>query len=276
MRVAVFVDAGYLYAAGGAALVGSGQKRASLELVQDEAIAKLKATAAQRASGAQLLRIYWYDGALNGRRSYEQRSMAMAEDVKLRLGTVTGGRQKGVDSLIVTDLIELARNQVITDAVLLSGDEDLRVGVQIVQSLGVRVHLIGIVPSRGNQSDLLLEEADTITEWSKEDVEGILSVKPVAETTPVEEPQNSASNWGSGGERDELLRAVATAVASTIDENDLPRIAEELSRSSWAVPHTYDRALLTTCGQRLGRELDGTERRRIREAFREAVIGNVA
>ena len=164
MRVAVFVDAGYLYAAGGAALVGSGQNRASLELVKDEAIAKLKATAAQRAKGAELLRIYWYDGALNGRRSYEQRNMAMAEDVKLRLGTVTGGRQKGVDSLIVTDLIELARNQVITDAVLLSGDEDLRVGVQIVQSLGVRVHLIGIVPSRGNQSDLLLEEADTITE----------------------------------------------------------------------------------------------------------------
>ena len=92
MRVAVFVDAGYLYAAGGAALVGSGLNRASLELVQDEAIAKLKATAAQRASGAQLLRIYWYDGALNGRRSYEQRNMAMAEDVKLRLGTVTGGR----------------------------------------------------------------------------------------------------------------------------------------------------------------------------------------
>ena len=93
MRVAVFVDAGYLYAAGGAALVGSGQNRASLELVQDEAIAKLKATAAHRANGAQLLRIYWYDGALNGRRSYEQRNMAMAEDVKLRFGTVTGGRQ---------------------------------------------------------------------------------------------------------------------------------------------------------------------------------------
>ena len=275
MRVAVFVDAGYLYAAGGAALVGSGQNRASLELVQDEAIAKLKATAAQRASGAQLLRIYWYDGALNGRRSYEQRNMAMAEDVKLRLGTVTGGRQKGVDSLIVTDLIELARNQVITDAVLLSGDEDLRVGVQIVQSLGVRVHLIGIVPSRGNQSDLLQEEADTITEWSKEDVEGILSVKPVAETTPVEAPQNSASNEDSGGERDELLTAVATAVASTIDKRDLPCVAEELSRRPRLVPHLYDRALLAAVREQLGQDLEESEKHRIRAIFREIVLSRV-
>ena len=275
MQVAVFVDAGYLYAAGGAALVGSGQNRASLELVKDEAIAKLKATAAQRAKGAELLRIYWYDGALNGRRSYEQRNMAMAEDVKLRLGTVTGGRQKGVDSLIVTDLIELARNQVITDAVLLSGDEDLRVGVQIVQSLGVRVHLIGIVPSRGNQSDLLLEEADTITEWSTEDGEGILSVKPVAETTPVEAPQNSASNGDSGGDRDELLTAVATAVASTIDERDFPSVAEELSRRPRLVPHLYDRALLAAVRERLGQDLEESEKHRIRAVFREIVLSRV-
>ena len=260
---------------GGAALVGSGLNRASLELVQDKAIAKLKATAAQRASGAQLLRIYWYDGALNGRRSYEQRSMAMAEDVKLRLGTVTGGRQKGVDSLIVTDLIELARNQVITDAVLLSGDEDLRVGVQIVQSLGVRVHLIGIAPSRGNQSNLLQEEADTITEWSKEDVEGILSVKPVAETTPEEAPQNSAFNGDSGGERHELLTAVATAVASTIDERDLPSVAEELSRRPRLVPHLYDRALLAAVRERLGQDLEESEKHRIRALFREIVLSRV-
>jgi uncharacterized LabA/DUF88 family protein len=33
--------------------------------------------------------------------------------------------------LIGTDLIELARNHAISDAVLLSGDEDLRIGVQI-------------------------------------------------------------------------------------------------------------------------------------------------
>ena len=76
--------------------------------------------------------------------------------MKLRLGIVNlAGQQKGVDSLIVTDLVELARNHAITDAILLSGDEDLRIGVQIAQSFGVRVHLIRIEPTRGSQSGLV-------------------------------------------------------------------------------------------------------------------------
>ena len=61
------------------------------------------------------------------------------------------GEQKGVDSLIVTDMINLARNRAISDAVFVSGDEDLRVGVQQAQEFGVRVHLVGIKPSRGSQ-----------------------------------------------------------------------------------------------------------------------------
>lgn len=52
-----------------------------------------------------------------------------------------------MDSLIVTDLIALARNQAVTDAVLLSGDEDVRIGVEIAQGYGVRAQLVGIEPS---------------------------------------------------------------------------------------------------------------------------------
>jgi uncharacterized LabA/DUF88 family protein len=49
---------------------------------------------------------------------------------KVRLGFVNrAGEQKGVDSLIVTDMISPARNRAMADAVLRSGDEDLRVGV---------------------------------------------------------------------------------------------------------------------------------------------------
>jgi hypothetical protein len=103
--------------------------------------------------------------------------------IKLRLGFVTGGgQQKGVDSLIVTDLIDLARNRAITDAVMLSGDEDVRIGVQIAQSFGVRVHLVGIAPSRGSQSMQLLREADTTTEWDATTVAKFLSVKPPVTT----------------------------------------------------------------------------------------------
>ena len=72
--------------------------------------------------------------------------------------------EKAWNSLIVTDMIALARNRAISDAVLVSGDEDLRVGVQQAQEFGVRVYLVGIKPSRGNQSLFLLQEADTTHE----------------------------------------------------------------------------------------------------------------
>ena len=45
MRVAVFVDAGYLYAGGSAAIAGSSQPRNSVELDQDKIIAKLSEVA---------------------------------------------------------------------------------------------------------------------------------------------------------------------------------------------------------------------------------------
>ena len=131
-----------------------------------------------RAPGARLLRIYWYDGLVRGNLSPQQQELAFMEDVKLRLGIVTPtGRQKGVDSLIVTDLVELARNGAITDVVMLSGDEDLRIGVQIAQSFGVRVHLIGIQPSRGSQSLTLLQESDTTTEWKRTDVDEFMAMR---------------------------------------------------------------------------------------------------
>ncbi len=60
----------------------------------------------------------------------DQDEVGWSEDAKLRLGLVnTRGEQKGVESLIVTDLIELARNCAITDALILSGDEDIKIGV---------------------------------------------------------------------------------------------------------------------------------------------------
>ena len=51
-----------------------------------------------------------------------------------------------------------------SDALVVSGDEDVRVGVQVAQSYGVRVHLLGIVPARGSQSKQLLQESDTTAE----------------------------------------------------------------------------------------------------------------
>lgn len=269
MRVAVFVDAGYLYGAGIVAILGTGQKRASVRLIQDKALEKLKGTARERASDCSLLRIYWYDGATAGRRSPEHVSLAMAEDVKLRLGTVTGGRQKGVDSLIVTDLVELARNHSISDAVLMSGDEDLRIGVQIAQSLGVRVHLIGIEPSRSNQSNALQEEADTLTEWVRKDLEEILSVRREsgveAEAIPPVDTTNADENEGL----ESIFTTVAEEVISSIGKENLAKVATDLAQSKWAIPYAFDRVLLGRCKELAGRDLEAEEKRQLRAKFRE-------
>ena len=55
--------------------------------------------------------------------------------MKVRLGFVNSAeQQKGVDSLIVTDMISPARNRAMADCVLLSGDDTCRTEVVAHQS----------------------------------------------------------------------------------------------------------------------------------------------
>src|SRR6266852_6853032 len=183
-RVAVFVDAGYLFAQGSVALAGQKLPRGRLLLNHEKAIDAL-ANFATRVSGVDLLRVYWYDGTSTGPSS-QHLTLAHLGRVKVRLGFVNSfGEQKGVDSLIVTDMIALARNHAMSEAVLLSGDEDLRVGVQQAQEFGVRVHLLGIRPSRGSQSLFLLQEADSTHEWNPDDLAPFLSCKPEIAVVPA-------------------------------------------------------------------------------------------
>ena len=100
---------GYLFAQGSAALTGSKQPRELLALDPTRARDALASYAATKAPRASLLPIYWYDGARgNGRPTTDQAQLAHLDNVKLRPGFVNSrGEQKGVDSLIVTDLIEL-------------------------------------------------------------------------------------------------------------------------------------------------------------------------
>ena len=184
MRVAAFVDAGYLYAAGSKLLSGTNLPRKSVQLDMDLTISALREAAIKTSPGGSVLRIYWYDGVPRGGPTEKQERLADTNDVKVRLGTIGfTGKQKGVDSLMVTDLIELARNRAIADALIVSGDEDVRIGVQIAQTFGVRVHLLGIEPAADNQSRLLRQEADTTSEWGAERLEGILTVQAVTEPT---------------------------------------------------------------------------------------------
>ena len=184
-RAAVFVDAGYLFAQGSELIAGKKLQRSETSLDQDRLIQLLTDLSA-RLTKLPLLRIYWYDGTDRGPTAVHQ-SLAMKPNVKIRLGLVNSfGEQKGVDSLIVSDLINLSRNGAMTDVVLLTGDEDIRVGVQQAQEVGVRVHLVGIDGSRNNQSILLKQEADTLSMLSKQEVSDFLSiVTPVIATPPA-------------------------------------------------------------------------------------------
>ncbi|WP_188915691.1 hypothetical protein [Salinarimonas ramus] len=112
--MAVFVDAGYLFAQGSAALFGSKRSRSTL-LLDEAVVLQRLIDLAREKSNAELLRVYWYDGAPGARGlTPEHVSIAHVDHVKLRLGFMNSqGQQKGVDSLIVTDLIELARNRAI-------------------------------------------------------------------------------------------------------------------------------------------------------------------
>lgn len=276
-RVAVFVDAGYLFAQGSAAISGSKKPRVDISLNAQAVIDELKSAAQKSAAGCSLLRIYWYDGAIGGSRpTTEQALPAHLDDVKLRLGFVNSyGQQKGVDSLIVTDLIELARQKSICDAMLISGDEDVRVGVQIAQNYGVRVHLVGITPSRGTQSLQLLQEADTTTEWKKETVEKFLSIRasktePALEgilgTTITPKPDDAIIDRLDV----EKIEAIVETIVGELSKTDVEGIFAYW-KNERGVPKEFDGKILGRCRDELGRNLERSEMKFARSKFQHLI-----
>lgn len=278
-RVAIFVDAGYLFAQGSAALAGSKVPRSQLVLDENAVLAELTQTAELKSNGLPLLRIYWYDGMGVKGPSAGQALLANSENFKIRLGVLNNQRQqKGVDSLIVTDLIDLARNRAMTDAVLLSGDEDIRIGVQIAQAFGVRVHLLGIIPSRGSQSRLLLQEADSTTEWDKATVEKFLTLRPISISTPTSSSPKTVSSAVSASSpsstnQNPAIDKVVTDLVTSLTKSDYAGI-QAYAATQRGVPSEYDGKLLARSRAELGRDLTPEEKRHARSEFIKAVRAN--
>lgn len=280
-RLGIFVDAGYLFAQGSMAITGNVVKRQDLSLNEQSVITQLIQAAEELSGGTPLLRIYWYDAIGHRGPTLDQRTLARSNNVKVRMGTLNGnGEQKGVDSMIVTDMIELARNHAIADAVLVSGDEDVRVGVQFAQAYGVRVHLIGISNAQGkaNQSTSLIQEADTHIEWSPAVINAFLSVRQaVVEPEAVEIPP-VGDNLPPAAEVDlspeevsARMEQTVSAVVNALVLNDLTAL-KELLKSSNSVPREFDGRLLGKSRDAIGRDLTQAEKGLARSRFRELVI----
>lgn len=261
--IAVFIDAGYLFAQGSTAVSGVVVPRSQLKLDEGSVATAIKELALKKGQGCRLLRIYWYDGSSSGRQSMDQAAIANSDDFKLRLGQInSAGQQKGVDLLIVTDLIELARNRAVSDALLMSGDEDVRIGVQIAQSFGVRVHLLGIDANKKSQSPLLMQKSDTTSIWDASVVSTFLSVKA---QLPLGKPSAPAT-----GPAAPSLEFIAREWANELAQDQVADFAA-YRKTNKTIPSELDGKLLAKAREGFGRDLTQREKRSLRASFVDLV-----
>lgn len=165
-RVAVFVDAGYFWVQMTQILHGESKPRDSVIIDYSLMRVKLLDFVSRDLKFSDILRVYWYDGPLsNGSKSDSHTSIEQLDDFKLRLGSRNiSGEQKAVDGLLIADLIGLAQNRAITDAIVISGDADLIPGIITAQALGIRVICIEIGPIEAT-SKYLMAEVDRNVTW---------------------------------------------------------------------------------------------------------------
>jgi uncharacterized LabA/DUF88 family protein len=217
-RFAVFVDAGYLFAASKSYFIEHIQEDAADVRLDFQQFISVITDLSETLTGKQILRIYWYDASQDGLPTRTHEALAFMDHIKLRLGMFNGaGQQKGVDTMIVADLLTLARNRAISDAVLLSGDVDLLVGVLQAQELGVRVHLVGLEGhSQRNQSARLKWDCDTTRNLSDEDIRAF--------TSPLIRRQDLSSRIAAS-----YAAAAADVPVIPVGEVDWPQVAAQIT-----------------------------------------------
>ena len=210
-----------------------------------------------------LLRVYWYDGPGLSGKTPEHHSIDQLDDFKLRLGTRNGvGQQKGVDGLIIADLISLTQQKSITHALLVSGDADITPGVIAAQSMGLRVHLLSLGASAAT-SPVLSAEVDLKRAWDVTEVQ-----KFAAPAVPVVHAAPSAPAAAPAASAAPSLAAIAQAAEAQIRSGPHAAMFAALAPGVHTLPREIDGALLAVGRQHLGRVLQDQEKRDLRSEFR--------
>jgi hypothetical protein len=228
-RCALFVDAGYVLADGAMAVHGT-RRRDSVSW-DYPGILKLLAGISRDRTGLALLRCYWYEATVGGRRTPEHDTLADLPGLKLRLGRMRPGHREGVESEIHRDLITLARNNAVCDAVIVSAEEDLAQVIAEVQDLGVRVILLHItMDGTWTISRPLREECDDIVEISG------AHLRPFVDLIAGAEPAGLDEQYPNGGYPARTLANGHGSNLGALTHQGLPAAALPAGAAIYAAP----------------------------------------
>jgi hypothetical protein len=194
-RCALFVDAGYVLAEGALAVHGT-RNRDSVSW-DYAGLLKLLGGLSRDRTGLPLLRCYWYDTVADGGRAGEHDTLADVPGVKLRLSKLRPSRKEGVEGEIRRDLSALARNRAVSDAVIVSAEEDLGPVIAEIQDLGLRVVLLHVsADDNWAVSRSLRQECDDIIDMSAG------HLRPYVDLIPGAEPDGRDAQLTSAGYRE--------------------------------------------------------------------------
>jgi hypothetical protein len=189
-RCALFVDASYVLADGAMAVHGT--RRGESVSWDYEGLLQLLSDLARERTGLPVLRCYWYEATVDGRRTAEQDALADIPGIKLRVAKIRPGRREGVETEIHRDLTTLARNSAVSDALVVSAGEDLAQVIADVQDLGMRVTVVHIaVDGNWTISRSLRQESDDIIEIGGEQLRPCVELIVGAEPAHSEEPDDT-------------------------------------------------------------------------------------
>ena len=183
--------------------------------------------------------------------------------------------RKDIDSLIVTDLIDLARLKSICDTVL-SSVRRCSHQHSDARFLELRIHLFRDNCKSRLTTPTLMQEADTASEWQTETIAKFLSVRPSAIATIVAAAMPSVSSpAGSAPSEDERIEAAVNELVGGLEQADLDGIAAYW-KTERGVPAEFDRRLLPCAGKAVGRRLERIEIKFARACFQGLVKARLA